>query len=260
MVVWAVLVGFGVAGAFTTLGLWFWLLRPEGRTGGQVGVVALSGFISLSLVAAGLAYWRWPEGDRTVEVKDDFDDGLMGELWGQPTDDALIFERSGVLNFEIDRNETPRPGEDSTSAQLAAVPQGNQALEAAFTAVLASYEANVPGGVRLNLLLADGRLVYVDVGPSYETPGMEFLLCETTETPYDECRREDGPDVDIGVPTRIRAVWTGSRVDFFVDGAASASFPVNEAAIVEMELFVYADPGSVFHLTIDDFQATYEGG
>lgn len=251
---------FGVAGA-ATIG---WLVASRGKwsSRGAIGVlgllwVAFAALLTISLVVS----FRGDEKSEvaeTVRVDDNFDDGRLGALWRDPTDGALIAEDNGALNFTVDREHTPRQGEESVSAELPAVPEGERLIEAEFTVTLTSYEADVPGGVRLNLFLANGQVLYIDVGPSPDGPGSEFVLCETIETDYDDCKQEDGPEVIPEEPLRVRAAWVGSRVDFFLDERAAESFTVNEVPITNVGFFVYADPGSVFHAIVDDFQATYE--
>ena len=58
----------------------------------------------------------------------------------------------------------------------------------------------------------------------------------------------------------MRVVWTGDNVEFYVgqgDGELRARGPTNGTRILAWGFFVSADPGSEFHVTVDDVYVTY---
>jgi hypothetical protein len=135
---------------------------------------------------------------------------------------------------------------------LVAITEGLPVREVTYTITLVSYDADESGGVRLNLFLEDGQVFSIGVGPSPNGPDMEFHICPTDDSDYDECAHPDRDSVLVAVPIQMKAVWTGEAVEFYVDDIRRVTQAVTQKKILKVQLSMYADPGSTYHTTVDD--------
>lgn len=186
-----------------------------------------------------------------LQWSDEFQDGELNvNRWVKPTDSNLIFESEGVLNFVAAFSE------DSQSANTIALPQGLPVQEVTFTITLVAYEAGQPGGAGVSLVLNDGSLMSVDVGPGPEGAGAELSTCPSSDASYIDCAHREGPDFRLGDSVPIRLTWSDGYVDFYIGGSLysredAASQPVG------VRFYMFADPGSVFHTTVDDVHIVF---
>ncbi len=186
---------------------------------------------------------------------DNFNDGQIDQSkWLSPTDANLIYEQDGVLNLRVTAEQS-QGGE--VWAKLNAIPAG-QINAVSFATTLRSFTGAIPGAGGLGVDLEDTRIFSLDVGPGPDGPGSEFYLCHTLPcTAYDQSYHPGATSFPVNLLTPMRLVWTGETVKFFVNGEARVEAPTNYKSITGFHLYLYADPGSVFHATVDDVCVTY---
>jgi len=189
---------------------------------------------------------------------DDFNDGRIDEnKWLLPTDENYIYGRDGVLNL---LNEVQ--AENLVGASLEATGAGRPIREVSFTITLESYQGGIAGAAGLEVHLEGGRDLSVDVGPGSNDPGVEFSICRNPPCSgdYNEYDHPDGGPFPVGVSTPVRVVWTGEKVEFYVDNVFRVEQSVDPGPITELQFYMYADPGSVFHAKVDDVCVIYADG
>ncbi len=182
------------------------------------------------------------------QLFDDFNDGILNPAkWTSPTDPKLIYEGNGVLNFEI-----TAPPSETIGSKLDAITQLGRIEQVTYTATVVSSGANKSAGARLDLLLANGRLLQADVGTSEGGPGTEFLACPNSTVGYSECNPQPGRTVAVGEKLEMKAVWTSGAITFYIGVDPAASFPVDGVPVVGFGFSMYGDKDSVFHVGVDN--------
>jgi hypothetical protein len=185
---------------------------------------------------------------------DDFNnDPIDRTKWFGPTDAALIYEAEGVLNFAAPVS----PMEQGSN--ITVLPQGQAVQEVSFSISLESYEANIPGGVGIELLLSDGRTLNLDAGPGPNGPGSEFSICPDQDASYVDCDHPEGPSIEQNVPIFVQILQTEDYVDFFIDQVLYLREQIISETIIRVRLYMYADPGSGFHTVVDNVYIKFAG-
>jgi hypothetical protein len=59
------------------------------------------------------------------------------------------------------------------------------------------------------------------------------------------------------VQAHIRVVWTEKEVQFYINNELRFVEPTQASPITEFFFYMFADPGSVYHVTADDVYVTY---
>jgi hypothetical protein len=208
---------------------------------------------------------------------DDFNAGTIDtSKWGPPTDGNLIFERDGVLNLA-----NSSPAQTTLGSDLQAIGLGRRIKEISLTLTLASNEGGNTGGAGLRVDLESGRDLYMYIGPGENAGGYpseaEFQICRNPP-----CNPDNSNEYatyqslfPIGTPTHVRVNWRGDRVEFYIDDVLQdhnleSESPQDPSSMMELlsrdhepitqfGFTMYADPGSVFHATVDDLCVTYAG-
>ncbi len=192
------------------------------------------------------------EISETITWFDNFSDGAISQArWLNPSDEALIYESKGVLNFVADLSGNVQ------GAEIIALPQGAEIREISFSYILLTRGPAVPGGVGVGLSLNDGQYIRLDAGPGTERSGFELVICSTVELTYDDCISSSGPSVMLNTPIPVRIVSSEQYLDFHINGSLFHRQPLDGKLVTSAKFFLYADPGSTFHATIDDLHFGY---
>lgn len=191
-------------------------------------------------------------------ICDDFNDGVLDKSrWLLDSDSpGVVVVENGRLNF-VARVSAGEP--DTVGASITMLPVGLDIRDIGWNATLVSYAGNVPGGVGLEITLQSGRDLSVDVGPGPNGPEVEFWICPTNSCggAYEEYDHPGGGLFPSGLDIPMRVVDRGEIIDFYVDGFLYLVQLVGDDPIREVKFYLYADPGSEFHVTIDDVCITY---
>jgi hypothetical protein len=179
---------------------------------------------------------------------DDFDDGFIDQdKWRLPSDVDLIYERDEVLNFNISQ-----PNANVVGSSIAANILDDRRIEDIYyMTTLRSYVGDIPTGVGLGILLANDKYLSLDLGSGPNGPGFEFSICPDPSADYEECEHLDGPDAIVGVPTFVRLVHVNDNLDFYLDGIPYLREDAHEP-ITAVEFYLFADPGGIIHVEMDD--------
>lgn len=182
---------------------------------------------------------------------DDFSiNSLDASRWEPTLDSNYIFVQDQALQIRVASGQAA----DSVTGLL--IPKiGNQPIkEVAFIMTLISYSGNTAGGAKVNVVHAGGRDHTVRMGPSPKGyPEIEYDLClkEQCNQDYHDYAHKS-IRIGVGQPVRMRIVWTGEKIQFFVDGELQVEGPADITPITNVEFGFEADPGSVYHAKVDD--------
>ncbi|MGH8885233.1 MAG: hypothetical protein ACRDYX_08695 [Egibacteraceae bacterium] len=189
-------------------------------------------------------------------------DGFSGNVvdlhkWEPPTNSKLIYAANGVLNLKVAADDST----ESIGAELVSRPVGRPVCEVSFITTVLSYQGDKPGGAGITVEHEDGRDHSVDIGPGPDGPGIEYSICKKEQCSgnYGDYDHE-GMAVKVGEVKKIRLLWTGGKLQIYIDEALWAEAPDNQTPIAKVRLGLYGDPGSVYHATIDDVLITYAHG
>jgi hypothetical protein len=126
---------------------------------------------------------------------------------------------------------------------------------------LKSYQGDIPGAAGLAICLADGKRLRVDVGPGPKNgTGVEFSIYRIPPCIDRDYSEEEHPIDEYFqpyVPTPIRAVWTGKELQFYINNERWLIEPAESSLITEFLFYMFADPGGVYHVTVDDVYVVY---
>lgn len=191
-------------------------------------------------------------------ICDDFNDGVLDpNRWLLDTDTpGVVVVENGGLNFvaRVSAGES-----DTAGASITMLPAGLDIRDIVWDETLVSYAGNIPGGVGLEITLQSGRDLSIDIGPGPNGPEVEFSVCPTTSCSgaYEEYDHPGGGPIRSGLSLPMRVVDRGEIIDFYVDGILYLVQPVGDDPIREVKFYLYADPGSEFHITIDNVCVKY---
>jgi hypothetical protein len=176
------------------------------------------------------------------------------ERWAVPSKgQAFIREQGGVLNFVLS------PQAEDVGWSIEARPSGVTIEEASVTLALQTEGTTAPGAVGLSAKLSDGRVVLLDFGPGPNGAGTEISLCPDNSAGYYECLHPDSPDspeVDVRQPVDLKVTHDlTSTTSLYVNG--TAFYEQKTAPMIGVALNFYADAGSTFHITADNFYMRY---
>jgi hypothetical protein len=199
-----------------------------------------------------------PSPPPSPTLYDDFNGASLDESkWIFPTNENLIYQADGVLNLI-----NTQPAEETVAANVRATRANRPIRQISFIINLKSYEGTISGGAGLAVCLADGKRLRVDVGPEPKNgTGVEFSIHRNPPCVPRDYSEEEHPVVNEYfqpyVPTPIGVVWTGKEVQFYINNNLKVTEPANSSSITEFLFYMYADPGSVYHVTVDDVHVLY---
>ncbi len=189
---------------------------------------------------------------------DNFASGQIDSSKWQPSSDPnLIYQADGALNFAVTADQSSGQGVD---ASIQPVPATQNVKDISFVITLESVSGNVPGGAGIEIFQADGRDSSVYIGPGGDNgPNLEFSICRTTKCSgqEDEYDHPEGGDFPVGVRTPMRIVWTGGKIQFYVNGTLRAENSKDPSPIHTFQFSLSSEQGSVFHIKIDDVCVNY---
>jgi hypothetical protein len=99
----------------------------------------------------------------------------------------------------------------------------------------------------------------VGPGPNHGT-GVEFsIYCEPPciARDYSEEEHPLNEYFELYVPTPIRVVWAGEELQFYINNNLKLTEPADSSPITEFLFYMYAEPGSVYPVTVDDVHVVY---
>jgi hypothetical protein len=221
--------------------------------------------ITLSPVSPSETLALQPTVSSALQWCDGFDERNIDlDKWNSPDHQAIIYPENGVLNFIVSEEQT-RNDEVNASLDTKQTNPPKPIQEVSYTVTLKSYGINATGSVGIDIfLLGIDPVLSVDIGPDSNNLEGEFSFCPNFDTYYFDCEHPtpypngDFIPVTLESPTKVRVVWTGEKVDFYIGDNAIplASQPV-ASPIENFLLHVDANQGSTLQATIDNVCVTY---
>lgn len=201
-----------------------------------------------------------PAAISTSQQCDDFNGQQIDEnKWQFEEKPNVTYVQNGVLNFDVTAEQSE--SKDIRGSELVWLPVGRPIKEISFTTTLVSYKGDIPGGAGLDIYLKGGQAFSAKVGPGPKgRPGLEFSICQNAPCSqnYDDYEHPSGGSVQVSVPIPMRVVWTGRAIQFYVKEVLYQQRSSVQTPITKFQLSMYADPGSEFHMTMDDVCVIYE--
>lgn len=217
--------------------------------------VAITVLVSSAL---GVIYWQSVPNSSSVPIRwcDSFDQPLLDEQkWGLLEDvGGLVYVKTGQLNFE---SALPTDGE-VIGAELISLPAGHLIKEITLTATLVSSVGTEPASAGIKLFLQNGRDFAVMFGSGSGGPEVEIYKC-----PYTACNDEyekyqtNRLPVTISEPILVQVTDEENMLNFTVGDVFYEQEPV-DAQLSRVQFSMFAEPGSAFHVAVDEFCVTYE--
>jgi hypothetical protein len=101
----------------------------------------------------------------------------------------------------------------------------------------------------------------MDVGPRpNNSTGVEFSIYRNPPCIARDYSKEEHTVNEYFqpyAPTPIRVVWTGKQLEFYINNNLKLTEPADSTPITKFLFYMYADPGSVYHVTVDDVHVMY---
>lgn len=165
--------------------------------------------------------------------------------WLAASDPEYIYQRDGVLHFQVTEEQAGQP----ISARLDAPADAAPLKEFSFMATLAWSQGHAPGGVILHALLGDGRDLSMRIGPGEGFPWVDFTLDGQELT-------SRGRGFPLYTATPIRLAWNGRHVVLSVADEPRIELPV-DSPIQSIRFAVETEEGCIFHLKIAEMRVKY---
>jgi hypothetical protein len=231
--------------------------------------VAVSGTVISAMIIYAFTTLRGPDAKETerelpslpatevaraqsLEWSDDFSDGTIDlARWKLGDYPEPPYERDGVLNFVV-----PSLKSSETYKAITARTSGN-IEEASVTLMLQSAQIDSrTGQVALGATLKDGRYITADLRVGPDGAGTVIHLCKDDYSGgCDDVKNSPTVQKDEIGPVDIKITYDGSEAKIYING--DISYQIETPGIDEVDLHLWAETESVFHITADNFFVKY---